>query len=58
VLVTAADGDAVSARAVTALHKVRDAFKGKSVPFMMLDSSLKSRRRCRTLRRATPPLKP
>src|SRR5262245_42916665 len=42
VLVTSADGDPVSARAVTALNKVRDAFKGKGVQFMMLDSSLKS----------------
>ena len=42
VLVTSADGDAVSARAVTALNKVRDAFKGKNVQFMMLDSSLSS----------------
>ena len=44
VLVTAAEGDAVSARAAAALNKVRDAFKGKNVQFMMLDSSLKSPR--------------
>jgi mono/diheme cytochrome c family protein len=42
VLVTSADGDAVAARAVTALNKVRDAFKGRNVQFMMLDSSLNS----------------
>ena len=42
VLVSSADGDAVSARAATALAKVRDAFKGKNVQFLMLDSSLNS----------------
>jgi mono/diheme cytochrome c family protein len=44
VLVASADGDKVSARAATALAKVRDAFKGKNVQFMMLDSSLNSPR--------------
>jgi mono/diheme cytochrome c family protein len=44
VLVSAADGDAVSARAAAALAKVRDAFKGKNVQFLMLDSSLNSPR--------------
>lgn len=42
VLVASADGDAVSARAATALAKVRDEFKGKNVLFAMLDSSLSS----------------
>lgn len=42
VLVASADGDAVSARAATALAKVRDEFKGKNVLFAMLDSSLNS----------------
>jgi len=40
VVVTSAQGDKVSARAVTAVAKVRDAFKGKHVLFLMLDSSL------------------
>jgi hypothetical protein len=44
VLVSAADGDALSARAAAALAKVRDAFKGKNVQFLMLDSSLNSPR--------------
>ncbi|MGH8241290.1 MAG: hypothetical protein ACREXP_30325, partial [Steroidobacteraceae bacterium] len=44
VLVSSADGDAVSARAAQALAKVRDAFKGKNVHFLMLDSSLNSPR--------------
>ncbi len=44
VLVSSADGDAVSARAAKALAKVRDAFKGKNVQFLMLDSSLNSPR--------------
>src|SRR5919107_1040140 len=44
VLVTSAEGDKVSARARTALAKVRDAFKGKNVQFLMLDSSLNSPR--------------
>ena len=42
VVVTSAQGDKVSARAVTAVAKVRDAFKGKHVLFLMLDSSLQS----------------
>ena len=44
VLVTSAEGDAVSAKAAAALAKVRDAFKGKNVQFLMLDSSLNSPR--------------
>ncbi len=44
VLVSAADGDAVSERAAKALVKVRDAFKGKNVQFLMVDSSLNSPR--------------
>ena len=43
VLVSSAEGDAVSERAVKALNKVRDAFQGKNVQFMMLDSSLNSK---------------
>ncbi|MBP8297699.1 MAG: redoxin domain-containing protein, partial [Burkholderiales bacterium] len=43
VIVTAAEGDAVSDRAKAALAKVQDAFKGKNVHFVMLDSSLKSK---------------
>jgi len=43
VIVSAAEGDAVSTKAAAALMKVRDAFKGKRVEFMMLDSSLKSK---------------
>jgi mono/diheme cytochrome c family protein len=42
VIVTSAEGDAVSAKAATALNKVRDTFKGKNVLFLMLDSGLKS----------------
>jgi mono/diheme cytochrome c family protein len=44
VLVSSADGDAVSERAAKALTKVRDAFKGRNVQFLMLDSSLSSPR--------------
>jgi mono/diheme cytochrome c family protein len=44
VLVSAAEGDAVSNRAAAALSKVRDGFKDKNVLFLMLDSSLKSKR--------------
>jgi mono/diheme cytochrome c family protein len=44
VLVTSAEGDAISGRAATALRKVRDAFKDKNVQFLMLDSSLQSDR--------------
>ena len=43
VIVTAAEGDAVSDRAKAALAKIQDAFKGKNVHFVMLDSSLKSK---------------
>lgn len=43
VIVTAAEGDVVSDRAKAALAKVQDAFKGKNVHFVMLDSSLKSK---------------
>ena len=43
VLVSAADGDAVSERAAKALVKVRDAFKGKNVQFLMIDSSLSAK---------------
>jgi hypothetical protein len=39
VLVSSAEGDKVSERAAKALAKVREAFKGKNVQFMMLDSS-------------------
>jgi len=42
VIVTSAQHDAVSAKATTALNKVREAYKGKHVTFMMLDSALKS----------------
>ena len=44
VIVTAADGDAVSDRAKAALAKVQDSFKDKNVHFMMLDSSMTSKR--------------
>ena len=40
VIVTSAEGDAVSKKAAAALAKVRDHFKGKNVTFLMLDSSL------------------
>jgi mono/diheme cytochrome c family protein len=43
VIVSYADGDATSARALAALKKVRDAYKGKNVEFAMLDSSLKDK---------------
>jgi hypothetical protein len=43
VLVTSAEGDKVSERAVKALGKVREAFQGKNVQFMLLDSSLNSK---------------
>jgi mono/diheme cytochrome c family protein len=39
VIVSAAEGDAVSAKAAAALAKIRDQFKGKGVEFLMLDSS-------------------
>lgn len=42
VIVTAAQGDSVSAKAMTALNKVRGQFKDKNVLFLMLDSALKS----------------
>ena len=42
VIVTCAEGDAVSAKAAAALAKVRDNFKGKNVQFLMLDSALTS----------------
>jgi hypothetical protein len=42
VIVSMAQGDAVSARAATALAKVRDGFKDRNVTFLMLDSSLAS----------------
>ena len=42
VIVTSAEGDAVSDKAAAALAKVRDHFKGRNVEFMMLDSSLTS----------------
>ncbi|HEY7799611.1 MAG TPA: hypothetical protein VIA80_12650 [Hyphomonadaceae bacterium] len=42
VIVSAMDNDATSAKAKAALAKVRDAYKGKNVEFMMLDSGLKS----------------
>lgn len=44
VLVSSAQGDKTSERAEAALKQVRDAFKGKNIQFMMLDSSLKSKR--------------
>ncbi len=44
VLVSSAEGDAVSKRAAAALTKVRDAFRGRNVQFLMLDSSLSSPR--------------
>ena len=43
VIVSSAEGDATSARAAAALAKVRDAYKGKNVEFVMLDSSLKDK---------------
>ena len=43
VIVTAADGDAVSDRAKAALAKVQEQFKDKNIHFMMLDSSLNSK---------------
>jgi mono/diheme cytochrome c family protein len=44
VLVSSADGDTVSAKAATALGKVRDDFKSSNVVFLMLDSSMNSKR--------------
>src|SRR5712671_6158884 len=43
VIVTSADGDAVSAKAAAALAKVRATFKDKNVLFLMLDSALSSK---------------
>ena len=43
VIVSSAQGDAASERAAAALAKVRDAFKGKNVEFLMLDSALSSK---------------
>ncbi|HVY90303.1 MAG TPA: hypothetical protein VG942_15645 [Hyphomonadaceae bacterium] len=43
VVVSSASGDAVSAKAIDAVKKVRDQFKGKNVQFVMLDSSLSSK---------------
>jgi mono/diheme cytochrome c family protein len=42
VIVSSAQGDAVSSKAAVALEKVRDSFAGKNVLFLMLDSSLNS----------------
>ncbi len=43
VIVTFAQGDAVSGRAKAALLKIKDSFKGKNVHFAMLDSGLNSK---------------
>jgi mono/diheme cytochrome c family protein len=42
VMVTSADGDAVSKKAIASINKIRETFKGKNVLFLMLDSSLHS----------------
>jgi mono/diheme cytochrome c family protein len=44
VIVSSAAGDPVSEKAAAALAKVRDEFKAKNVLFLMLDSSLDSKR--------------
>jgi mono/diheme cytochrome c family protein len=44
VILTSAEGDAVSGKAAAALGKVRDSFKDSKVVFLMLDSSLNSKR--------------
>jgi len=43
VIVTTAEGDAISAKAAAALGKVRDSFQSANVLFLMLDSSLQSK---------------
>lgn len=44
VLISTAEGDAISNKAVAALAKVRENFKGKNILFLTIDSSLKSKR--------------